>query len=101
MADSGLKMAKFGSKVAESRSKVAKLEPKEAKRAAVAWFNKADKVPNSHEMLFLALLVVRCATDVSKLKLWAADIVRREASFQQRGSAALPLEFRDNLDLTK
>ena len=59
----------------------------------MAWFDKNDKVPNDHEKLFLALLVVSCATDVSKLKAWAADVVRREPSYLQRGSAALPVEF--------
>ena len=67
------------------------MAPKESKRADVSWFNKADKLPNETELLFLALLLVTKATDINELKQWAWDVGRRAPSFQQRGSAALPV----------
>ena len=69
------------------------LQAKEAKRAGVSWFDKDSKLPNDHEMLFLAFLLVTRSTNDAKLKQWALDVVRREPSFNQRGTAALPEEF--------
>ena len=50
-------------------------------------------MPNDHEVLFLALLVVSSSKDVPQLKEWAAAVVRKESSYIQRGSATLPAEY--------
>ena len=72
---------------------VAELPPKEPKRPNLSRFKGRDNVPNTHELLFLALLVYSNAPDLAELQQWASDVRRREPSYAQRGAAALPVEF--------
>ena len=51
------------------------LEPKELKEASIHWFLRGEAEANSTEMLFFAFMIVRTATSVSELNIWAEKVV--------------------------
>ena len=66
----------------------------EPKKAANNWFTKADKVPNSTELLLFASLIVTSDVKAADIRAWAASVMRYFPVFQSQGASGLLPEYR-------
>ena len=66
----------------------------EPKRAANGWFKKADKVPNSTDLLLFASLIVTSGVKFADIRAWAASVTHYFPVFQSQGAPGLLPEYR-------
>lgn len=68
-------------------------EPKELRGESIAWYDFKESIPNSHEKLFFALLVVQDRSSVAELNEWVGKVLRYEAPYISKGNAGLPSDW--------